>query len=80
MIIQTDYAAILDIMQQLFITSTSSTIRMNVRLVRASQFIRKFRLVVRHKPRKEHIILDALSKLASTNDAGHNPDNSELDA
>ncbi len=38
-IIQTDYSAILDIMQQSSITSTSSTMRMNVRLVRTSQFL-----------------------------------------
>lgn len=40
---------------------------MNVRLVRASQFLRQFRLVVWHKPEKEHILPDALSHLASAN-------------
>ena len=55
---------------------------MNVRLVRASQFLRQFRLDVRHKPSKEHIIPDALSRLASTNhDAASSKDDdySELD-
>lgn len=79
-IIQTDHAAILDIMQLSSITSTSSTMRMNVRLVRASQFLRQFRLVVRHKPGKEHIIPDALSRLASANNPGHNASYSKLDA
>lgn len=53
---------------------------MNVCLVRASQFFQQFRLVVLHKPGKKHIIPDALSRLASTNRAGHNKVYSELDA
>ena len=79
-IIQTDHTAILDIMQQSSITSTSSTMRMNVRLVRASQFFRQFRLVVRHKPGKEHIIPDALSRLASANNTFQDDEYSELDS
>ena len=54
--------------------------RMNAQLVRASQFLRQFRLIVWHKPGKEHIIPDALSKLASANNSGHDPKYSELDA
>ena len=79
-IIQTDHAAIFDIMQQSSITSTSSTMKMNVRLIRASQFLRQFHLIVRHKPGKEHIIPDALSRLASANNSGHDPEYSKLDA
>ena len=65
--IQTDYSAILDIMRQNSIVSTTSTMRMNVRLIRASQFLRQFRLDVCHKPGKDHIVPDALSRLASLN-------------
>ena len=54
--------------------------RMNLRLVRASQFLQQFKLDVRHKPVKEHIIPDALSRLASTNVGCSNPFQSELDA
>lgn len=56
--------------------------RMNVCLVRASQFLHQFRLVVRHKPGKEHIVPDALSRLASanTNLPWEDPNYSELDA
>lgn len=57
----------------------SSTMRMNVRLVKASQLLKQFHLIVRHKPEKEHIILDALSRLASANNSGHDPEYSELD-
>ena len=79
-IIQTDHAVILDIMQQSSITSTSSTMKMNVRLVRTSQFFRQFHLIVRHKPGKEHIIPDALSKLVSANSSGHDAEYTKLDA
>lgn len=75
-----DHAAILDIMQQSSITFTSSTIRMNVHLVRVSWFLRQFRLVVRYKLEKEQIMLDALSKLASANNLGYTPFYSELNA
>ena len=78
-IIQTDHSAILDIMQQSSITSMSSTMRMNVCLIRAFQFLRQFRLVVHYKPGKEHIIPDALSRLASANCARHNKAYFELD-
>ena len=54
---------------------------MNVRLVRASQFLRQFQLDVRHKPGKEHIVPDALSRLASSSNKGLvAEDYSELDA
>ena len=81
-IIQTDYIAILDILNQSSITSTTLTIQMNICLVRASQFLQQFRLVVQHKPRKEHILPDALSRLASanTNLPSQNPTYSKLDA
>lgn len=53
--------------------------RLNLRLVRALQFLQQFKLDVRHKPGKEHIIPDVLSRLASTNVGQTNPSYSELD-
>ena len=79
-IIQIDHSAILDIFQQSSITWTTSTMRLNLQLVRASQFLQQFKLDVRHKPGKEHIIPDALSQLASANVGQANPSYSELDA
>lgn len=38
-----------------------------MRLVCVSQFLRQFRLVVRHKSGKKNIISNALSRLVSTN-------------
>ena len=54
--------------------------RMNLWLVRASQFLQQFKLDIRHKPGKEHIIPDALSRLASTNVSYTDPSYSEFDA
>lgn len=53
--------------------------RLNLRLVRASQFLQQFQLDVRHKPGKKHIIPDALSRLASAS-RYPDPEHSELDA
>ena len=79
--VQIDHFVILDIMKQNSIISTTSTMRMNVRLIRASQFLRQFDLDVRHKPGKEHILPDALSRLTSINtDVSISKDHSELDA
>ncbi len=79
-IIQIDHSAILDILQQSSITSTTSTMRLNLRLVRISQFLQQFKLEVRHKPGKEHIIPDVLSRLASSNIGYADLQPSELDA
>ena len=76
--IQTDHSAIIDIMKQNSIMSITSTIRINVRLIRAAQYLRQFDLSITHKPGKEHIVPDALSRLASQGKIL--PDNhSELD-
>lgn len=79
-IVQTDHSSIVNIGKQKLITATTSTMRLNVRLVRASQFLSQFRLDIRHKPGKEHIIPDALSRLASANTGSLKDDFNELDA
>ena len=79
-IIQTDHSTILDILQQSSITSTTSTIRLNLPLVRASQFLQQFKLDVRHKPGKEHIIPNVLNQLARANVGQAYPSYSELAA
>lgn len=61
MIIQTEHSAIIDILQQLSITSTTLTMRLNLGLVQSLQFLQQFKLDIWHKPNKEHIIPDALS-------------------
>lgn len=66
-IVQTDHQTIVNICEQTLITFTNFTIRMNVRLIRISQFLSQFNLDVRYKSNKDHIIFDALFKLASIN-------------
>lgn len=53
--------------------------KLNLWLVRASQFLQQFRLDVCHKPGKEYIVPDALSRLANAN-RHPNPQHSKLDA
>lgn len=54
--------------------------KLNLRLVKASQFLQQFNLDVRHKLDKEHIIPDILSRLASSNISTADPSYSELHA
>lgn len=54
--------------------------RLNLWLVRASQFLQQFKLDVRHNPGKEYIIPHALNQLASANIGQVNPFYLELEA
>lgn len=53
--------------------------KLNLKLVQASQFFQQFKLEVCHKLEKEYVILNALSRLLSTNIALINPHHLELD-
>ena len=79
-VVYTDHSATIEIVKQASL-ATTSTLRLNLRLVRASQYLQRFELNVRHKPGKKNVIPDALSCLASTNEI-HSaaPDHAELDA
>ncbi|KAL1981340.1 hypothetical protein VTN96DRAFT_2781 [Rasamsonia emersonii] len=61
-VIYTDHSATISIAKQSSLTS-SSTDRLNLRLVRASQYIQQFNLLIYHKPGKENVVADALSRL-----------------
>ena len=78
--VQTDHSAILNIFKQSSIVSTTSMMRINIHLIHASQFLRQFRLNVTHKPKKEYILLDALSRLVSYSPLLLPNNYSELDA
>ena len=65
-VVQIDYSATMNICKQKLITSINSFIRSNIRLVRASQYFSQFSLDVRHKPDKDNIVSDALSRLNNT--------------
>ena len=79
-IVYTDHGAALGISKQTSLTTTS-TARLNLRLVRASEYIQRFRnLYFRYKPGKQHIVPDALSRLYSTITAPFDGTEGELDA
>ena len=45
--------------------TTSSTAKLNLRFIRASEYIQRFRsLEFRHKSGKQHVVSDALSRLS----------------
>lgn len=80
-VIYTDHGSALGIAKQTTLT-TSSTDKLNLRLVRASDYIQRFNLEIRHKPGAQHIIPDALSRLSSLNidEKRRQDDEGELDA
>ena len=78
-IIYTDHGAALGIAKQTTLTTTS-TDKMNLRLVRASDYLQRFELVIRHKPGKQHVVPDALSRLENTYTDPMAPEEGELDA
>ncbi|KAI1000712.1 hypothetical protein K3495_g7486 [Podosphaera aphanis] len=61
-VIYPDHRAALQIATQSSLTTTS-LVRMNMRHVRSSEFLNRFRLEIRHKPGKSNIVPDALSRL-----------------
>ena len=61
-VIYTDHSAAVQISRQTTL-STSSTDKLNLRLVRASQYLSGFNLAVRHKAGKANVVPDALSRL-----------------
>jgi hypothetical protein len=63
--VYTDHGASLGIAKQTTLETTSAE-RSNLRLVRASEYIQRFNLDIKHKPGKTHVVPDALSRLSST--------------
>jgi hypothetical protein len=78
-IIQIDHAVIVNICKQTSIINTNFVMRMNLRLIRAFQFLSQFsNLKIRHKSEKYHLISDALSRLQSLNKENLSDDHDEL--
>lgn len=63
-IIYTDHSTTMSIVRQTSL-NTMSTEKLNLRLIRASEYLQRFRLDVRYKPEKSNIVSNALSRLAS---------------
>lgn len=77
-IIYTDHSAAVSIVRQSSL-NTVDVEKLNLRLVRASEYLQRFRLDVRYKPGKANIVPDALSRLASR-EYQPESDESSLDA
>lgn len=73
--IYTDHGAALGIAKQKSL-STTSVERSNLR---ASEYIQRFNIELRHKDRKTHIVLDALSRFAQKSTLSIFADSLELD-
>jgi hypothetical protein len=65
-IIYTDHAAAVEIEHQ-FSLNTTAVKKLNLRLVRASEYLQRFRLKIQYKSEKTNIISDALFRLLSSN-------------
>lgn len=61
-VIYTDYSAAVPISRQTTLT-ISSTDKLNLRLIRASQYLSSFNIAVRHKSGKLNTVPNALSRL-----------------
>ena len=77
-IIYTDHEISFAIVKQTFL-STSSTNKLNLRLVRASNYIQRFDFIIRHKSNKLHLMSDALFKLSVTSAINTQSENEEFD-
>lgn len=64
-VIYSDHSAAVQISRQTTL-STSSTDKLNLRLVRASQYLSGFNLSIRHKAGKTNVVPDALSRLQAS--------------
>jgi hypothetical protein len=74
-----DHESVLDIVKQIDLVITF-TDKLNLRLIRAFEYIQRFNLIIKHKSEKQHIVFDALSRLISKNDDINISDSKELDA
>ncbi len=77
-IIYTNHSAAVAIVRQTSL-NTVSTEKLNLRLVRASEYLQRFRLDVRYKPGKANVVPDALSRLASRDCRPKQDSEGELD-
>ncbi len=73
-----DHDSVLSIVKQTSLV-ISFIDKLNLRLIRASKYIQRFNIIIKHKSEKQHIVSDALFRLASENDENA-LDFEELDA
>ena len=78
--VYTNHAAIVLIIWQTNLTTTTAMNKLNLRIIWALEYPQQFNLVIRHKLGKTHIILDTLSRLTSCKETARSTAKSELDA
>ena len=69
-VVFTDHAANPAIINQTKLTSSSSD-KLNLRLVRSSTYLSQFQLDIKYRPGKQHVIPDALSRLPAAEGFGN---------
>ena len=72
-VVYTDHAGTVGIARQTSLTSVS-TEKLNLRLVRASEFLQRFLLHVKHRPGRTNYVPDALSRLSGVDPININED------
>ena len=77
-IVYIDHEISVEIVKQTSL-STSFIDKLNLRLIRASEYIQRFLLNIRHKSKKLYVVSDALSRLFTSNKLSSNDDKDELD-
>ena len=78
-IIYIDYSITIDITRQAILLIILTN-RLNLRLIRVSDYIQRFNLTLKYIPNKTNIILDILSRLEIINELLINLENLKLDA
>lgn len=78
-IVYTDHSTAVPISAQTSITSSSTT-RLNIRLIRASQYLSAFDIDIHHKDGKANVVADALSRLKAAKDSATGDTEGILDA
>ena len=77
-IVYIDHEVSVEIVKQTNL-STSFIDKLNLKLIRASEYIQRFLLNIRHKSKKLHVVFDALSKLFTSDKSSSNDDENEFD-
>ena len=76
-IVYIDHEVSVEIVKQTNL-STSFIDKLNLRLIRASEYIQRFLLNIRHKSKKFHVVSDVLSRLVTSNKSSSNDDENEF--
>ena len=77
-IVYIDHEVSVEIVNQTSL-STSFIDKLNLRLIRASEYIQRFSLIIRHKSKKLHVVSDVFSRLFTSNKLSSNDDEDEFD-